>query len=257
MNRSGRRPKRPPQDQPGPELRRRRRALPLSLANVAGRVGISVSLLSMIENGQRNATPEILAGIKDALGIVDRLPSEPATPPPPIELAGQLGGLVVALGEARLGQLAKALNVSVGDVRKGLRALDGDLARSGIRVLDDGQVARLIPDRRLAAVIAEVVPVRPEPTLSPRLAEVLVIAIVHGEVTRAIVEQARGVDSAEALSTLVERGYLSARIDEHAPGKPLRYRPTAATLERSGVRTLEELQARFEALRQHAEDQLQ
>ncbi|MFG3530286.1 helix-turn-helix domain-containing protein [Streptomyces sp. NPDC047917] len=52
----------------GPGIRRRRRALEMTLAEVAGRAGLSVPFLSQIENGRSRPSMGSLQRIADALG---------------------------------------------------------------------------------------------------------------------------------------------------------------------------------------------
>ena len=46
-----------------------RRAKRMSLSSLAARANISVSLLSLIESGQRDATPDVLKALSESLGI--------------------------------------------------------------------------------------------------------------------------------------------------------------------------------------------
>lgn len=60
-------------------------------------------------------------------------------------------------------------------------------------------------------------------------------------VTRAYVEQVRGVDSSYTVSSLAEKGLIepAGRLD--APGRPTLYRTTEAFLRVMGISSLEEL----------------
>lgn len=79
--------------------------------------------------------------------------------------------------------------------------------------------------------------------LSPAAMEVLAIAAYFQPVTRAYIEQIRGVDSSYTVGLLVEKGFLEpcGRLD--APGRPMQFQTTATFLRVFGLSSLEELPA--------------
>ncbi len=78
-------------------------------------------------------------------------------------------------------------------------------------------------------------------TLSNSSIEVLAIVAYHQPVTRAYIDTVRGVDSAYAVSSLLERGLIESvgRLD--APGRPMLYGTTADFLRCFGLSSLSEL----------------
>ena len=58
------------------ELRRRRMALGWTLEQVAERAQVSVGMLSLIETGKRRPSLRTWERIRQALGIIERLPEE-------------------------------------------------------------------------------------------------------------------------------------------------------------------------------------
>lgn len=56
----------------GPETRRRRKLLGMTVAELADRVGITPAYVRHIEIGIRHPSPPIFARICDALGVEDR-----------------------------------------------------------------------------------------------------------------------------------------------------------------------------------------
>ena len=79
------------------------------------------------------------------------------------------------------------------------------------------------------------------PKLSQPALEVLAIVAYFQPVTRAYIDQVRGVDSAYTVTTLLERGLIEAcgRLD--APGRPSLYRTSALFLRTMGMQSLDEL----------------
>ena len=77
--------------------------------------------------------------------------------------------------------------------------------------------------------------------LSQASLEVLAVIAYNQPVTRAFIEQVRGVDSSGVVSTLLEKGLIeeAGRLD--LPGKPISYRTTSAFLRSFSMESLEEL----------------
>ncbi len=77
--------------------------------------------------------------------------------------------------------------------------------------------------------------------LSPSALEVLAIVAYHQPVTRATVDEIRGVDSSYALGVLVDRGLVSPTGRVDAPGRPLLYGTTDDFLLAFGLTSLKDL----------------
>lgn len=77
--------------------------------------------------------------------------------------------------------------------------------------------------------------------LSQAALEVLAVVAYNQPVTKAFIEQVRGVDSSGVVSTLLEKGLIeeAGRLD--LPGKPISYRTTPAFLRSFSMESLEEL----------------
>ena len=111
----------------------------------------------------------------------------------------------------------------------------------GIRLLRLGGSLQLCSAPEHAKLIARVIEHRAAPKLSPSALEALAVIAYFQPVTRAYVEQVRGVDSSYSVSSLAEKGLIepAGRLD--APGRPTLYRTTEAFLRVMGVSSLEEL----------------
>ena len=77
--------------------------------------------------------------------------------------------------------------------------------------------------------------------LSQAALEVLAAVAYNQPVTRAYVEQVRGVDSSSVVTTLVEKGLLEEAGRLELPGRPIAYRTTALFLRTFGLSSLEDL----------------
>ena len=78
-------------------------------------------------------------------------------------------------------------------------------------------------------------------SLSPAAMETLTIIAYRQPVTRADVESLRGVQSAEMLKHLLERGLIRIAGTEDSLGRPYLYGTTSLFLENFGLRSLAEL----------------
>lgn len=77
--------------------------------------------------------------------------------------------------------------------------------------------------------------------LSNSSLEVLSIIAYHQPVTRAFIEQVRGIDSSYALGSLSEKGLIECVGKLEAPGRPSLYATTDDFLRTFGLSSLEEL----------------
>lgn len=111
----------------------------------------------------------------------------------------------------------------------------------GIRLLRLGNTLQLCSAPEHAKTIAKVIEHRAAPKLSPSALEALAIIAYFQPVTRAYVEQVRGVYSSYTVSSLAEKGLIEpcGRLD--APGRPTLYRTTEAFLRVMGITSLDEL----------------
>ena len=71
--------------------------------------------------------------------------------------------------------------------------------------------------------------------------EVLAVVAYNQPVTKAFVEQIRGVDCSGVMTSLVNKGLIEERGRLELPGRPLLYGTTPDFLRCMGVSTLEEL----------------
>lgn len=113
--------------------------------------------------------------------------------------------------------------------------------RRGIRLLRLGGSLQLCSAPEHAKLIARVIEHRAAPKLSPSALEALAVIAYFQPVTRAYVEQVRGVDSSYTVPSLAEKGLIepAGRLD--APGRPTLYRTTEAFLRVMGISSLDEL----------------
>lgn len=140
----------------------------------------------------------------------------------------------------------------------------------GIRLvrLNDSLQLHSAPEH--AAAITRALEQRRPPRLSQASLEVLAVTAYFQPVTRAYIEQMRGLDSSYTVGVLVERGLIEPCGHLEAVGRPTLYRTTELFLRTMGISSLAELpplpemsgsdaarqlQAKVDALRAAEEDQ--
>ena len=155
-----------------------------------------------------------------------------------------LEAVLFACGEpVEITRLAAGLSLEAAAVREQLLAYAERLQKDdrGIELLFLGETVQLCSKRcyedRIAAVLAS----RKNAPLSGAAMEVLAIIAYNQPVTRAFVEQIRGVDSSSAVNSLVVRDLVEEAGRLELPGRPIAYRTTANFLRCFGLQSLDEL----------------
>ena len=116
-----------------------------------------------------------------------------------------------------------------------------EAAGRGIRLvrLNDSLQLHSAPEH--AEVITRALEQRRPPKLSQTSLEVLAIVAYFQPVTRAYIEQMRGLDSSYTVGVLTERGMIEPCGHLETVGRPTLYRTTDLFLRTIGVSSLEEL----------------
>lgn len=127
----------------------------------------------------------------------------------------------------------------------------------GIRLVRLNESLQLHSAPEHATVITRALEQRRAPKLSQASLEVLSIVAYFQPVTRAYIEQMRGLDSSYTVGVLTERGLIEPCGHLDAVGRPTLYRTTDLFLRTLGVTSLEELPALPEVSGSDAARQLQ
>lgn len=160
------------------------------------------------------------------------------------ELQSSIEAILFAAGEPMpLGRLSLVLGVDEGDLSFAAAALGEHYVRQGgaLRLLRLGDKLQLCTAPEFAGLITRALERRKPPMLSPSALEVLAIVAYFQPVTRAYIDQVRGVDSSYTVSALTERGLIEIGGRLEAPGRPALFRTTDLFLRTMGVQRLDEL----------------
>ena len=156
----------------------------------------------------------------------------------------QIFSVLFAAGEpVETARVAQAIGADEETVLRYLPALQGSLDQAGIplQILRLGDRLQLSTLEAFAPVIQDALALRRNIPLSQAALEVLAVAAYNQPVTRALIEQVRGVDSSGVVNSLIEKQLLeeAGRLD--LPGRPLSYRTTPHFRRTFGLESLEQL----------------
>jgi segregation and condensation protein B len=150
--------------------------------------------------------------------------------------------LFVAAEALSIKSLTKLTGAAEADVTVALARIDADFAARGIvlREVAGGYRFATSPAAR-AAVEAYLLP--PKTNLSPAALETLAIVAYNEPVTKAQIEEIRGVSADSVIATLLDRRFIAESGRKESPGRPLLYKTTAEFLEAFGLNSLDDLPA--------------
>ena len=150
--------------------------------------------------------------------------------------------LFVASEAISIKVLAKLTGAEEADVTVALQRIDADFAERGVvlREVAGGYRFATSPAAR-AAVEAYLLP--PKTNLSPAALETLAIVAYNEPVTKAQIEEIRGVSADSVIATLLDRRFIAESGRKESPGRPLLYKTTPEFLEAFGLNSLDDLPA--------------
>lgn len=111
----------------------------------------------------------------------------------------------------------------------------------GIQIVKVNEGYTLASKKEYHEYIYNVIDKRVKPSLSQAALEVLAIVAYNPRITRAEIEEIRGVGSDASLYRLLDHNLIQEAGKLDLPGKPMSYRVTEEFLKRFGLNTLEEL----------------
>ncbi len=159
-------------------------------------------------------------------------------------LEAGLEAVLFAAGDAvPMDRLASALEASPEELAKAADSLESlyDFENRGLMLIRLEDKLQLCSRPMYAEAARRVTESRRPPSLSPAALEVLTIIAYRQPVTRAFIDQLRGVDSGYTVAGLVEKGLIEEAGRMDVPGRPFLYRTTDAFLRTFSVKSLDEL----------------
>lgn len=160
------------------------------------------------------------------------------------QLESTLEAVLFAAGDAvSLDRLCAALETPREDILAAAGALETlyDLENRGLMLRRIGDRLQLCSRPMYAEAARRVTESRRAATLSPAALEVLTIIAYRQPVTRAFIDQLRGVDSGGTLSGLAEKQLIEEAGRLEVPGRPILYRTTERFLQAFALESLDDL----------------
>ncbi|MBQ2669093.1 MAG: SMC-Scp complex subunit ScpB [Clostridia bacterium] len=160
------------------------------------------------------------------------------------ELLGTLEAILFACGDPiGADKLAQALDLSEDAVLEALETLQKkfNTAHSGIHLLRMNTSFQFVTNPDYITPVRAALDLRRNAPLSQAAMEVLAVIAYNEPVTKAFVEQVRGVDCSGVIGSLVQKGLIEERGRLELPGRPLLYGTTEAFLRTLNISALSEL----------------
>ena len=140
-------------------------------------------------------------------------------------------------------RIAQALEITESQAEEHISALidDYNSANRGITIIKLDDAYQMVSCKEYAPQIRTVMDLRRNTPLSQAALEVLAVVAYNQPVTKAFVEQVRGVDCSGVIGSLTAKGLVEEKGRLELPGRPLLYGTTENFLRVFGISSLSEL----------------
>ncbi len=140
-------------------------------------------------------------------------------------------------------RIAQALEISEKQVDEHISALIDDYTKAnrGITIIKLDDSYQMVSNKEYAPQIRTVMDLRRNTPLSQAGLEVLAVVAYNQPVTKAFVEQVRGVDCSGVIGSLTAKGLVEEKGRLELPGRPLLYGTTENFLRCFNISSIEEL----------------
>lgn len=161
-----------------------------------------------------------------------------------VNIKSAIEAILFAAGEpVPAARISLILGVDEMDVFAAAKELSDEYSfeQRGIRLLRLENKLQLCSSPEYASVITKTLEQRKPPMLSQPALETLAVVAYFQPVTRAYIDQVRGVDSSYTVGVLLDRGLIERCGKLDVPGRPSLLRTTDVFLRTMGVSSLDEL----------------
>lgn len=140
-------------------------------------------------------------------------------------------------------RIAQALEITEKQAEEYISALidDYNSANRGITIIKLDEAYQMVSSKEYAPQIRTVMDLRRNTPLSQAALEVLAVVAYNQPVTKAFVEQVRGVDCSGVIGSLTAKGLVEEKGRLELPGRPLLYGTTENFLRCFNINSIEEL----------------
>lgn len=160
----------------------------------------------------------------------------------PEQLSAAIEAILFAAGyPVSFEKLSSVLGKTKSEIRHAAEAMIPTYNGRGIQLILLDDSAQLCTREENEAYIRTALGIKGGGSLSPSMTEVLAIIAYHQPVTRAFIEQVRGVDSSYAINMLGEKHLIESVGRLEVPGRPMLYATTDDFLRCFGLENLSQL----------------
>ena len=160
------------------------------------------------------------------------------------ELKNAVEAVIFASGTpVELSKIAQGLKIGMLQAMAVCDSLVEEYAKAehGIRIVRLNDSYQMCTVEKYADIIREVMDIKRNTPLSQAAAEVLAVIAYNQPVTKAFIEQVRGVDCSGVVSSLVSRQLIEEKGRLELPGRPLVYGTTEHFLRCFNISSTDEL----------------
>ena len=160
------------------------------------------------------------------------------------EIYGAIEAILFASGTpVAVDRIAKALELDTASAAQCIDELIEQYRKSGkgIRIIRLNQNIQMCTNKDYGAYVRRVMDMKKNTPLSQAAMEVLAVVAYNQPVTKAFVEQVRGVDCSGVIGSLCVKGLIEEKGRLELPGRPLLYGTTDHFLRCFSIETLEDL----------------
>lgn len=161
-----------------------------------------------------------------------------------MDISSAIEAILFAAGDSvPIARLSLILEVYEGEIENAASALAEKYIAEGrgIRILKLGDKLQMCSAPEYANYITKTLEQRKPPMLSQSALETLAVVAYFQPVTRAYIDQVRGVDSSYTVGVLTQRGLVEPCGKLDVPGRPTVFRTTDVFLRTMGISELSEL----------------
>lgn len=161
-----------------------------------------------------------------------------------MDISSAVEAILFAAGEAvPVARISLILGTDENDILTIAKELSNkyEYEDRGMRILRLENKLQMCSAPEYAPIISKVLETRKPPMLSQAALETLSVVAYFQPVTRAYIDQVRGVDSSYTVGALAERGLIEICGKLDVPGRPALFRTTDVFLRTMGISELSEL----------------
>lgn len=161
-----------------------------------------------------------------------------------MDISSAVEAILFAAGEAvPVARISLILGTDENDILTIAKELSNkyEYEDRGMRILRLENKLQMCSAPEYAPIISKVLETRKPPMLSQAALETLSVVAYFQPVTRAYIDQVRGVDSSYTVGALTERGLIEICGKLDVPGRPALFRTTDVFLRTMGISELSEL----------------